>query len=311
LEHLCKQDPYLFKHSESFAVVSSLAGALSLLTACGSVSISNPDFYAAITVPGTSLRVNQQMQTTRVSQATGAPLTYYVNGVQGGNAELGTIDSNGLYTAPAIVPVPNSVTITSVAANDPNFPPGSVTLAVLNPIPVLNRYAFRLFRRHDHGHVSGSQFVYGAQILWNGVAVPTTLMSGSQLVAAIPAPNPGTFPLLVSNPNPGAANSSTLPVLVGPGQVVLTLQPASGTDVRVSNTLNLGLNVAGTNHTGVTLQVNGSPVAMRRWARQRLKPMAPSIMSHLPWFPRPITSCSSPSPASITPRFRLSRTFRF
>jgi hypothetical protein len=78
------------------------------------------------------------MQMTRVSEATGAPLTYSVNGVQGGNAVLGTIDSNGLYTAPAIVPVPNSVTITSVASNYPNLPPGSVTLAVLNPIPVLS-----------------------------------------------------------------------------------------------------------------------------------------------------------------------------
>jgi uncharacterized protein (DUF1800 family) len=238
--------------------VALLAGAMSLLTACGSVSIANSDFYAAINAPGTSLRVNQQMQMTRVSQATGAPLTYSVNGVQGGNTELGTIDSNGLYTAPTIVPVPNSVTITSVASNYPNFPPGSVTLAVLNPIPVLTTVTPSGFSEGTTTvTVSGSQFVYGAQIIWNGVAVPTTLMSGSQLVAAIPAPNPGTFPLLVSNPDPGSANSSTMPVLVGPGQVVLTLQPNSGTDVRVSNTLNLGLNVTGTNHTGVTLQVNG------------------------------------------------------
>jgi uncharacterized protein (DUF1800 family) len=240
--------------------VASLAGAMSLLTACGGVSIANSDFYAAITAPGTSLRVSQQMQMTRVSEATGAPLTYSVNGVQGGNAVLGTIDSNGLYTAPAIVPVPNSVTITSVASNYPNLPPGSVTLAVLNPIPVLSTVTPSSFSEGTTTvTVSGSQFVYGAQILWNGVPVPTTLMSGTQLVAAIPAPNPGTYPLLVSNPNPGAANSSTLPVLVGPGQVVLTLQPNSGTDVRVSNTLNLPLTVAGTNHTGVTLQVNGIP----------------------------------------------------
>ncbi len=233
---------------------------MSLLTACGGVSIANSDFYAAITAPGTSLRVSQQMQMTRVSEATGAPLTYSVNGVQGGNAVLGTIDSNGLYTAPAIVPVPNSVTITSVASNYPNLPPGSVTLAVLNPIPVLSSVTPSSFSEGTTTvTVSGSQFVYGAQILWNGVPVPTTLMSGTQLVAAIPAPNPGTYPLLVSNPNPGAANSSTLPVLVGPGQVVLTLQPNSGTDVRVSNTLNLPLTVAGTNHTGVTLQVNGIP----------------------------------------------------
>ena len=45
--------------------------------------------------------------------------------------------------------------------------------------------------------VNGSQFVYGSQILWNGVAVPTTFVSGTQLVASIAAPNPGTFPLVV------------------------------------------------------------------------------------------------------------------
>ncbi len=229
-----------------------------LLTGCAGVSIANSNFYAAITAPGSSLRVNQQMQLARVSQATGAPLIYYVNGVQGGNAVLGTIDSNGMYTAPAIVPVPNSVTITSEASNDPGLPHGSVTLAVLNPIPVLNTVTPSGFSEGTTTvTVSGSQFVYGAQIIWNGIAVPTTLMSGTQLVAAIPAPNPGTFPLLVSNPNPGAANSSTLPIVVGPGQVVLTVQPSSGIDVRVNNTLNIGLNVAGTNHTGVTVQVNG------------------------------------------------------
>ncbi len=44
---------------------------------------------------------------------------------------------------------------------------------------------------------------------------------------------------------------------VGPGLVVLTLEPNSGTDVRVSNTLNLGLMVNGTDNPAVTLQVNG------------------------------------------------------
>ena len=238
-------------------VAASLAAAL-LLTACNKVAISNPDFVAAISAPATTIRVNQQMQLVRGSMASGEPLTYSVNDVQGGNAEFGTIDGNGLYTAPAIVPVPNSVTITSVASNSPNFPPGSVVLGVLNPIPVLSAVTPSGFSEGTTTvTVSGSQFVYGAQIMWNGIAIPTTMVSDSQLVAAIPAPNPGTFPLLVSNPNPGSANSATVAVVVGPGQVVLTLYPADGTDVRVSQTLNLGLTVAGTNHTGVTLQVNG------------------------------------------------------
>ena len=239
-------------------VVASLAGAFSLLTGCSKLTISNPEFMAAITAPGSTLRVNQTMQMSRVSMASGEPLTYSVNGVQGGNAEFGAIDSDGLYTAPAIVPVPNTVTITSVASNEPTYPPGSVTLAVWNPIPVIGTVTPSGFTEGTTTvSVAGSQFVYGAQIVWDGALVPTTLVSDTQLVAAIPAPNPGTYALLVSNPNPGSANSASVPVVVGPGQVVLTLFPGEGTDVRVGQTLSLGLTVAGTNHTGVTLQVNG------------------------------------------------------
>ena len=46
---------------------------------------------------------------------------------------------------------------------------------------------------------------------------------------------------------------------MGPGQVVLTLEPSNGTDVRVNNQLNLGLQVNGTDNPAVTLQVNGVP----------------------------------------------------
>ena len=241
-------------------VVASFAGAMLMVNGCSSIKITNPGFFTVISAASDTIRVNQQIQLKNNMNLTGSPLTFSVNGVQGGNAELGTIDSNGMYTAPAIVPVPNSVTITSVAENFPAYPPGTVTLGVLNPIPVLNAVTPSGFSEGTTTvTVSGSQFVFGAQIMWNGVAVPTTLISGTHLVAAIPAPNPGTFPMMVTNPNPGSANSATVPVKVGPGQVVLTLEPNSGTDVRVSNTLNLGLMVAGTNNTGVTLKVNGIP----------------------------------------------------
>jgi uncharacterized protein (DUF1800 family) len=76
-------------------------------------------------------------------------------------------------------------------------------------------------------------------------------------VAQIAAPNPGTYPLTVTNPNPGSATAPPLSLKVGPGQVVLQLEPNSGTDVRVSNRLNLGLMVNGTDNPAVTLQVNG------------------------------------------------------
>jgi uncharacterized protein (DUF1800 family) len=239
-------------------LVATIASAFWSMAGCGTYVVTDPSIFAAITAPGSTLRVNQQMQIGNHEKITGVPLTFYVNGVAWGNAELGTIDQNGLYTAPAIVPVPNSVTITAVANKYPNYPPGTATIAVWNPIPVLGTVNPSGFSEGTTTvTVNGSQFVYGAQIYWNGNAVSTTFVSEGELVASIAAPNPGTFPLTVTNPNPGSANTKTVPVIVGPGQVVLTLQPYSGTDVRVSNALNIGLTVTGTDNPAVTLKING------------------------------------------------------
>jgi uncharacterized protein (DUF1800 family) len=251
-----------FLHLNALAftlILASFASAISLLTGCSNFSITNPGYFAAISAANSTIRVNQQMQIVNNAKASGVPLTFYVNGVAGGNSELGTIDANGLYTAPAIVPVPNNVvTISSVANGHSNYPPGSLTLGVLNPIPVLSTVTPTGFSEGTTTvTVAGTQFVFGAQIMWNGTAVSTTFVSATQLVAAIAAPNPGTFPLLVSNPNPGSANSKTASVVVGPGQVVLLLQPNMGTDVRVGNPLSFGLTVTGTDNPAVTLQING------------------------------------------------------
>jgi uncharacterized protein (DUF1800 family) len=235
-----------------------VTAAVSLMSGCNQqVDVSSLNSLASISTTSGSLRVNQHIQIDRVAGFS-EQLAYSVNGIPGGNSDVGTVNGSGVYTAPAIVPVPDSVVITSTAPDFPTAPPGKLTLEILNPIPIINSVSpSGITEGTTTVTVSGSAFVYGAQINWNGIVLPTTLLSDTQLVAAIPAPNQGTFPLLVTNPNPGSANSSPFQVKVGPGQVVLTLEPQSGTDVRVSNTLNLGLMVTGTLHTGVTLEVNG------------------------------------------------------
>jgi uncharacterized protein (DUF1800 family) len=238
--------------------LASLSCALTFAVGCSKIDITNPGFFAAISAADSSIRVNQQMQLKNNMNATGSPLTFAVNGVEGGNSEFGTVDSNGMYTAPAIVPIPNAVTITSTSNDHPTFPHGSVTLAVLNPIPIINTVTPSGFSEGSTTvTVDGSQFVFGAQIMWNGAPVQTTLNSSTELLAVIAAPNPGTYALMVANPNPGSANSTSIPVVVGPGQVTLTVRPNEGTDVRVSNTLNLSLMVEGTSNPAVTLKVNG------------------------------------------------------
>ena len=175
------------------------AGALSLLTGCGDFKVTDPSYYAAISASASTIRIGQTLQIVNNQKITGVPLTFYVNGVAGGNAQLGTIDSNGLYTTPAVVPVPNTITITSAATGNAAYPPGKLALAVLNPIPILTSVTPTGFSEGTTTvTVNGSQFVYGAQISWNGTQVTTTYVSGTQLVASIAAPNPGTFPLLVT-----------------------------------------------------------------------------------------------------------------
>jgi uncharacterized protein (DUF1800 family) len=235
-----------------------LAGLIPALSGCGNLIVTDPAFYAAISAPGNSLRVNQQIQFKNNSRTTGVPVTYFVNGIAGGNAELGTVDSTGLYTAPAVVPIPNTVIVTSTTSKFPDYPKGSASLSVLNPIPVLNTVTpTALSEGSTTVTVTGSQFVYGAKILWNGAAVSTTYVSPTQLVASIAAPKPGSFPLSVSNPDPGSTTTKTIPVTVGPGQVVLKLDPSEGTSVRVSNSIYIGLTVTGTENTGVNIFVNG------------------------------------------------------
>lgn len=91
------------------------------LVACGGGS-SNQDSNVTITVSPTTASVattqNQQFTATVTGGSTSV-VTWEVNGLPFGDASTtGTINSGGLYTAPATVPNPATVTITAVAAAD-------------------------------------------------------------------------------------------------------------------------------------------------------------------------------------------------
>ena len=225
----------------------------------GSISV-DLNTIAAVTASATTLRVNQTLQLSSRYMASGLPMNFYVNGILGGNSVVGTISSTGLYTAPAVVPNPYTVQITSTITKYPNAVPGSAQVQIWNPIPVLSSVnPSGVTEGTTTVIVNGSQFVYGSQVSWNGALIPTTYVSSTELVAQIAAPTPGTYPLAVTNPNPGSATTAPLSLKVGPGQVVLKLEHYSGTDVRVNNQLNLSLTVEGTGNPAVTLQVNEIP----------------------------------------------------
>ncbi len=60
-------------------------------------------------------------------------VVWSVNGIAGGNATVGTVDANGLYTAPVVAPQPPQVTITASSVADPSKS-ASITVTILTQV---------------------------------------------------------------------------------------------------------------------------------------------------------------------------------
>lgn len=89
----------------------------------GSGSITISPQYVALS-PG---------QTTHFTATAGGPLTWLVNGVAGGSAATGTVDSSGSYTAPASLPQSANFTVTAELAASPQQNNATAVASVIDP----------------------------------------------------------------------------------------------------------------------------------------------------------------------------------
>jgi uncharacterized protein (DUF1800 family) len=149
--------------------------------------------------------------------ATGsAALTWSVNGTAGGSGVVGTIDANGLYTAPAALPNPPTAQVTAATADGASIS-GSATIALENPVPVLISVSPSLVSVGNFNvAVNGSGFVSGAQVVFNGVMLSTTFVSSTQLTASGTATQAeiGNQQISVQNPDPGSVTSAGMIVQI-------------------------------------------------------------------------------------------------
>jgi hypothetical protein len=149
-----------------------------------------------------------------VTGSSNTTVSWSVNGVAGGSAANGTIDSTGFYRAPSNVPSSNAVTITASSAADANLT-GTSNVTLWNPVPVLSSVSptnipvggFMLT-------ANGSSFVSGAQISFGGTMLSTTFVSATKLTASGTASSAGTVAVVVTNPDPGSSASTTVNVQV-------------------------------------------------------------------------------------------------
>jgi uncharacterized protein (DUF1800 family) len=193
----------------SFAAVILSLAMMSASCALTPPGFTNPDQQSLTLSPAEASVRAGSVQPFTPSLA-GQSWTWSVSGIAGGNATLGTIDANGNYSAPAVLPTPNTITIAAAETAKPSVTASSA-VTLLNPIPVVtgisppqvNVGTFLLT-------ITGSDFVNGATVSFGGATLPTSFVSSTQLTAsgtATPA-QVGSVAVEVMNPDPGAIGSN-------------------------------------------------------------------------------------------------------
>jgi hypothetical protein len=171
------------------------------------VSVIVTPAAAAVAARGT------QQFTATVQNAASNSVTWSVNGVIGGTAATGTIDANGLYTAPATAPA-GTITVQAASVAAPTAS-ASATVTIQNAPPSISAVTPNPMTEGPVTIiVTGSHFESGALIRLGGDALTTTFVSGTQLQGAGAAGPVGTgVPVVVVNPDGGTSAAYAIQVL--------------------------------------------------------------------------------------------------
>ena len=110
--------------------VTAVSVADATKTATATVTVQLP--VVSITPPSGTVGIGGTL-----AFSANLPVSWQVNGIAGGNVVVGTISAAGLYTAPAVVPTPATVTVRAVnASNAASFATASVL--VTGPAPLVS-----------------------------------------------------------------------------------------------------------------------------------------------------------------------------
>lgn len=184
-----------------------------------------------------------------------------VNGVPGGSFATGFVTSNGVYTAPPLLPNPNGVQVTATSVAD-NTASGNSAVSIQNPVAVLTSIEPAAVTVGPFTiTLSGTSFLNGAVVNIGGQNVTTTYNSSTQLTATgtFTASQVGNLPVTVVNPNPGATPSNAVDLLVSSpnSNISVKVSPSSATLPVAGGSQAFTATVSGTTNTTVQWEVNG------------------------------------------------------
>ncbi len=213
--------------------------ALVLAAGCGgggNTSATNSSPNALTIIPATAAVFTNQTQRFQANgPANKGTLTWSVNGTAGGNAAtVGTINADNfggaVYTPPAVLTLPGSITIT-VASSNSSVKPGTATVKLETGGPTLSSVspANALVGSGDtQVTAQGLYFASSTTLNVNGTAVSTTVVNSDTLNATIPASMltaPGDLLLTASTPNVSQQSGSLQFTVMNEGTVTATQNP--------------------------------------------------------------------------------------
>ncbi|MEQ1907470.1 MAG: hypothetical protein ABMA15_01520 [Vicinamibacterales bacterium] len=217
------------------------------------------------TTNAVTVAVNPSTATVRIGHAksfvatvTGASstgVTWSVNGINGGNTAIGTIDASGQYIPPTAVPSPATVTLRATSTASPTTS-GTASVTII-PKPSITSISPNTFKTGSFSiTVTGAAFVSGSVVTFDGAALPTTFVSATSLTATGNAPTAKTVPVVVQTPDGDSSNTASVTVTaVTQTQVSVAVSPTSAS-VRVRASRQFVATVQGATNTAVTWKVN-------------------------------------------------------
>ena len=184
----------------------------------------------AITVYPTTSRLDAgtTVQFTAYVPISPNTVVWLVNGLPGGNSNVGIITATGLYTPPAVIPVNNVFTVSAKSVAFPTSV-GNATLTLTRPAPSLWSSSPSSIPVGTYKLTfNGAHLAPDVQMLANGVAVPTTYVSPTNVIVNSTAAQTGTITFAASLPGPGAVTgTNTVNVQVKAAAITVAVAPNS------------------------------------------------------------------------------------
>ncbi|MFN0083907.1 MAG: DUF1800 family protein [Blastocatellia bacterium] len=249
---MSKKNPYRLAMG-LFVILAAFATGVPRSSAASSAAVTVSISPASVVVPASGTR---QFTAAATGGATNKATWSLVPPAGVAADKIGTISPSGLYTAPAN-PLPNfaPLTVKAVSVDDPSVSAAAL-VTVRHQVPWVSSVTPNSLSLGAPATltITGSRFVAGAQVFWDGSPLPTTFVSTTTLTAPGTTSNTGKFNITVVNPGPGAVSSILTVYVVS--TITVSVAPAAST-LQVGASQQFTATVGNSANQAVAWQVNG------------------------------------------------------